>query len=81
MLTCREIILDFLADYLEASLSPQAVTELEGHLEACAPCQAYLNTYRKTRELVSRTGQVPMPDEMKKILRRFLAEQLSRERP
>lgn len=29
MLTCKEIIECFLADYLDASLSPQVVAELE----------------------------------------------------
>jgi hypothetical protein len=39
---------------------------------------AYLNTYRRTRELIP--GMVPaaMPDEMKARLRRFLLHRLAR---
>ncbi|MBI3084813.1 MAG: zf-HC2 domain-containing protein [candidate division NC10 bacterium] len=71
--------MDVLADYLEATLRPEAVADLERHLQACAPCMAYLKTYQKTRDLVHRSGPVAMPEEMKIILRRFMREQLARE--
>jgi predicted anti-sigma-YlaC factor YlaD len=44
MLTCRDVIMDFLADYLEGTLGPDLVRELDEHLQLCAPCQAYLCT-------------------------------------
>ena len=47
-----------------------------GHLRDCAPCRAYLNTYRKTRELTAKAGRAPMPEEMKQRLRRFLLDRL-----
>ncbi len=81
MLTCRDVIMDFLADYLEAILSPEVVADLERHLQACPPCMAYLKTYQKTRDLVHRSGQVAMPEEMQTILRRFVMQQLGRENP
>ncbi|MBI2164597.1 MAG: zf-HC2 domain-containing protein [candidate division NC10 bacterium] len=71
--------MDVLANYLEATLRPEAVADLERHLQACAPCMAYLKTYQTTRDLVQRSGQVAMPEEMKIILRRFMREQLARE--
>ncbi|HET9490266.1 MAG TPA: zf-HC2 domain-containing protein [Methylomirabilota bacterium] len=74
-MTCRELIA-LLADYLEASLSPDAVAQLEGHLRDCAPCVAYLNTYRRTRDLAADVNRVAMPDEMKTRLRAFLLERL-----
>ncbi len=73
-LTCREVILDYLSDYLDANLSPDIVEELERHLAACKPCVAYLNTYRRTRELTGRAAPPAMPDEMKAHLRQFLLE-------
>ena len=79
-MTCKEFILDFLADYLDATLSPEVVAELEQHLEECPPCLAYLNTYKKTRDLVKEAAPADMPQEMKAILRRFLLEQLSKEK-
>jgi anti-sigma factor (TIGR02949 family) len=74
-MTCREAI-DVLADYLDQSLSRDVAERLAAHLRDCRPCIAYLATYRKTRELVGRTGRPPMPEELKGRLRRFLLDQL-----
>jgi anti-sigma factor RsiW len=67
-----------MSDYLDATLSSEAVAELEKHLAVCEPCTAYLNTYKRTRDLVSQSMRARMPDELKVILRRFLAEQLAK---
>jgi anti-sigma factor RsiW len=74
-MTCKEAI-DVLADYIEASLTPELADELERHLHDCAPCRAYLSTYRKTRELTRQVGREPMPEEMKRRLHRFLLDRL-----
>jgi anti-sigma factor RsiW len=76
-MTCKEAI-DVLGEYLEETLSPELAAELERHLRDCAPCRAYLNTYRKTRELTGRAGRAPMPEEMKQRLRRFLLDRLGK---
>ncbi len=76
--TCQELIVDFLCDYLDASLGPDLAAALEGHLRDCPPCLAYLNTYKRSRELARRVAPRAMPDEMKAHLRRFLLEQLAR---
>jgi anti-sigma factor RsiW len=78
-LTCREIILEHLDDYLDGILSPEVVEEFERHLSVCPPCVAYLNTYRRTRELTRRTGSVVMSESMKANLREFLLERLASE--
>ena len=75
-LTCREAI-GLLADYLESALSEEEIRELEEHLAGCGPCQAYLNTYRRTKELTGRSERVAMPEEMKDRLRKFLLRALS----
>ena len=76
-MTCREVI-SLLADYLEFALSPDRVAELERHLAGCEPCQAYLNTYRRTRTLTAEFGHVDMPAEMKDRLRQFVIRALSK---
>jgi hypothetical protein len=76
-MTCKEAI-EVLAEYIEASLTSELADELERHLRDCAPCRAYLSTYRKTRELTTKVGRAPMPEEMKRRLHRFLLERLSR---
>jgi anti-sigma factor RsiW len=76
--SCREMI-GLLAAYLESALGQDRVAELEEHLAGCEPCQAYLNTYQRTRDLTGETERVPMPDEMKARLRQFLLRALSKQ--
>jgi Putative zinc-finger len=73
--TCQEAIA-IMGEYLEAALGDEVVAALEHHLQDCPPCLAYLNTYRKTRDLAGAAGRVAMPDEVKERLRRLLLEQL-----
>jgi anti-sigma factor RsiW len=77
-LTCREAI-GLLADYLESALSEQEIRELEEHLAGCGPCQAYLNTYRRTKDLTGKAERVAMPEELKNRLRTFLLRALSKD--
>jgi predicted anti-sigma-YlaC factor YlaD len=74
-MTCKDAI-DVLGDFLEEILSSDAVSELEIHLRECEPCRAYLNTYRRTRELVGQAGRIEMPPELKERLRQFLLSRL-----
>ena len=74
-LTCKEAI-DLLSEYLEAVCGPTVADRLEAHLRDCAPCRAYLATFRRTRELTQTVGHVEMPQEMKARLRQFLLEHL-----
>ncbi len=74
-LTCRDVI-ELLADYLEAAVSPETLAAFERHLEECPACVAYLNTYRKTKELTATVARVSMPEDMQARLRAFLLEQL-----
>jgi hypothetical protein len=77
-LTCKDAI-ELMGEYLEAALGPELVAALERHLADCRPCVAYLNTYRKTRQLAGEVGRLEMPEEMKRRLRELLLEQLARE--
>jgi len=78
-LTCRDVV-GLLADFLELTLTEEQIVDFEEHLAGCEPCRAYLNTYRRTKELTARTeGRAEMPEEMHKRLRDFLIRQLSSE--
>jgi len=77
-MTCKDVI-DLLAEFLDQTLTSSAAERLEGHLRDCAPCRAYLNTYRKTRGLVREVGRSEMPIELKSRLHDFLLEQLGKE--
>ena len=81
MVTCRELIVDLLYDYLEDALGKNLAAELEAHLAICPPCRAYLETYRKTRELAAGSSRPVMPEEMKARLREFLLKRLAEGKP
>lgn len=46
-MTCREIV-EFLADYLDGTLSGADRAAFEQHLDICPDCVAYLTTYAAT---------------------------------
>jgi predicted anti-sigma-YlaC factor YlaD len=70
-MNCREAI-DVLAEYLDATLTPDMLAQLEAHLRVCAPCRAYLATYKRSVELAAKVNRVEMPPEVKQRLRDFL---------
>lgn len=64
---CRQIA-ELLADYLDGTL-PKATRELiDWHIESCAPCVAFVNTYRGTVSAARRLRDVPIPSELKQRL-------------
>jgi len=75
MLSCKEIY-DFLDAYLDGELNAELVAELKGHLDACAHCLAFLNTYKKSIELVGVAPEIAMPDELRNILIKLYPESL-----
>jgi anti-sigma factor RsiW len=59
---CRQIA-ELLGDYLDGSL-PRATRELiDFHIDGCAPCVAFLNTYRGTMSATRKLADVPIPTE------------------
>lgn len=70
-MNCREAI-DVLADYLDAVLTPGVLARLEDHLRVCAPCRAYLATYKRAAELAAKVNRVEMPEEVRQRLNDFL---------
>ena len=70
-MNCREAI-DVLVDYLDATLTPDVLAQLEAHLRVCASCRAYLATYKRSAELAATVNRVEMPPEVRQRLRDFL---------
>ena len=75
--TCREIILNHLDEYLDGTLSPEIVEDLERHLGRCPACVAYLNTYKRTQEFTRRMGSAVLSEETKARLRTLLLARLA----
>ena len=76
-LTCQDAI-GLLADFLDQILSDRLLAELERHLAECAPCRAYLRTYRKTRDVTAHAAAADMPVELRARLRDFLRDRVLR---
>ena len=64
---CREL-LDQLSEYLDGELDLSACEELEGHMEDCPPCQAFLESLRRTVEHVRAVPGASLTPEMKREL-------------
>lgn len=63
-LGCRQIA-DLLDEYLDGTL-PRSTTDLiEFHIEGCAPCVAFVNTYRGTVQAARKLGEGQIPPELK----------------
>jgi predicted anti-sigma-YlaC factor YlaD len=73
-MTCQEAIAK-LGEYLDAELT--VLQQIDAHLEICAPCRAYLATYRKTTELVARLRRVDLPQDVAMRLRAFLVDHMA----
>lgn len=64
---CRRIA-ELLADYLDGSLPRHTAELLEWHIDGCAPCIAFLNTYRGTVRATRSLLHVEVPPELKQRL-------------
>ena len=71
---CRQIG-ELLADYLDGSLPRRTVELLEWHIDGCAPCVAFLNTYRGTIRATRSLANVAIPSELKQRMLTFLRAQ------
>jgi anti-sigma factor RsiW len=70
-LECRQIA-ELLGDYLEGTLSQPLAELLEWHIESCAPCVAFVNTYRGTIDAARKLREVEIPPDVKRRLVAFL---------
>ena len=64
---CRQIA-ELLGEYFEGTLPRRTVELIEWHIDGCAPCVAFVNTYRGTIGATRTLQDVQMPPELKKRL-------------
>jgi anti-sigma factor RsiW len=74
--TCRDFV-EFLSEYLSGELAVVERAEFEAHLSECPACVAYLDTYRKTVQLLKAAYAHPddqVPEEVpEQLVRAILA--------
>lgn len=59
MMCCRELINDFLMEYLDQGLPASTRADFESHLRVCPSCRAYLDTYKRTIEISKSVATAP----------------------
>jgi hypothetical protein len=64
---CRQIA-ELLGDYLEGTVPAHTRDLIEFHIDGCAPCVAFVNTYRGTINATAKLRDVEIPVELKKRL-------------
>jgi predicted anti-sigma-YlaC factor YlaD len=61
---CRQIA-ELLGDYLDGTVPKETRELIEWHIESCAPCVAFVNTYRGTIEAAKKLQETTIPPELK----------------
>jgi anti-sigma factor RsiW len=70
-LQCRECV-ELLADYVDGTLPKDQAELLDWHLDGCAPCVAFVNTYKGTVDAARRLRDTRIPPELHRKLIDFL---------
>jgi hypothetical protein len=79
-LECRQIA-ELLGEYFEGTLPRQTRELLEWHVEGCAPCVAFMNTYRGAMRATKTLPDIPIPPELKQRLIAVLKARRATEPP
>ena len=77
---CRQIA-ELLGDSFDGTLPKRTAELLEWHIDGCAPCVAFINTYRVTIAATRKLPASGMPPELKKRLLQVLRAQRGANQP
>jgi len=64
---CLEVF-SRLSEYLDGDLDPGVCAHLEEHMDGCPPCQAFLESLRRTVELTRGLPVAELPEELSREL-------------
>lgn len=62
--TCREVV-EILFEYVEGELPEERRRAVQGHLDACPPCVAYVQSYHVTVTLSRKLVQKAPPESLR----------------
>ena len=71
-MVCIEVV-EIVTEYFERSLSDSEQRRLEGHLEICRGCEAYVAQMRQTVAALGGLGKPAAPADMDALLAAFRA--------
>lgn len=66
-LVCQEFV-ELITDYLDGALPPRDHARFEGHLAACAACEAYLDSLRLTIRTLHELPPPPADPHARQVL-------------
>jgi len=69
---CREVF-ERLSEYLDGELPPDLCERVEQHMGGCAPCEAFLESLRRTVRLVATVDAPALPDDLRDAVRQAWA--------
>lgn len=77
-MVCKECI-EIIDEYIDGTLRPEVMAELDEHFRDCPPCVAFFNTYKKTTHLCKTAlVDIPVPEEVCAHVRKYLMESISK---
>ena len=76
MASCCKECVDFLGEYVDGDMPETEARAFEAHLDACPPCVAFVDTYRKTTNMCREKLAVTMPAELSISIMAFLRTRL-----
>lgn len=64
---CREVFAR-LSEYLDGEIDPAVCAGFEAHMDDCPPCQAFLESLRRTVDLTRSLPDRELPEELRREL-------------
>ena len=72
--TCEEIE-QFAYAYLEGQLEPEQIKKFERHLEGCANCKRFVDSYREVARPERLAQTIPLDPDFERRIIEFLAKE------
>jgi anti-sigma factor RsiW len=76
-MSCRKLILDYLADYEDGSMPSAERKDLEAHLSHCPPCVLFLHSYRATGRTLRMLKPKEIPRNLAEAVMKFVKARCS----
>ncbi len=70
-MTCQQLV-QLLIEFVSGELDPRFGDEIRQHLQDCASCEAYVQTYQLVITITRQLPPVPMPDHFVQRLEQIL---------